>query len=113
MMVTFKRLVCFALVGIPFVFGCDQGDGGNADTSGASQLSAESLAQLAAADAVDGTTDKVVSKCLTCNLGMDGDAAHTATAGDYKLHLCSDHCKAGFEKDPAGALAAVKIPKSE
>ncbi len=29
---------------------------------------------LAKADAVDGTTDKVVGKCLMCGLGMDGKA---------------------------------------
>ena len=75
------------------------------------QPSAAGLAVLVKADAADGAADKVVSKCLTCNLGMEGSAEHVATLGDYKLHLCSDECKAGFEADPEKALLALKLPE--
>ena len=113
MMLIVKRAVCIAIFGVSFVFvGCDQG-GESSGAPGASQLSPTSLAQLAAADAVDGEIDKVVSNCLLCGLGMPGDAQHTVAASDYKLHLCSDHCKQSFEQDPAQALATVKISKSE
>ena len=113
MMLSLKRIACVAIFGVPFVFvGCDQG-GENAGAPGAGQLSQGSLVQLAAADAVDGTTDKIVSNCLLCGLGMAGSPEHTATAGEYKLHLCSVECKESFEKDAAAALAAVEIPKEE
>lgn len=72
---------------------------------------AAALTVLAKADAVDGTTDKVVGKCLTCSLGMDGKAEHAATYGEYTLHLCKDGCKKNFEADPEKALASVKIPE--
>ena len=75
------------------------------------QPSAAGLAVLVKADAADGAEDKVVSKCLTCNLGMEGSAEHVAMLGDYKLHLCSDECKAGFEAAPEKALLALKLPE--
>lgn len=87
------------------------GDSGDSDNTAAAQPSAAGLAALAKADAVDGATDKVVSKCLTCNLGMDGSPDHVAKVGDYELHLCSAHCKDGFEADPEKALLAVQIPE--
>ncbi len=68
------------------------------------------LAVLAKADAADGKTDQVVSKCVTCGLAMDGKAEHAATVGSYKVHLCSADCKGSFDKDPAHALLALKIP---
>ena len=59
---------------------------------------------LAAADAHDGTVDKVVSECTGCGLGMAGDAAHSVTHEGYELHFCSDSCKSGFEADPVAGL---------
>ena len=73
--------------------------------------SAEVLAALAKADGADGKTDKVVSKCVTCALAMDGKADHAATVGDYKVHLCSDDCKKKFDTDPDKALLALKVPE--
>ncbi len=80
-------------------------------TAVAPQPSAAGLAILAKADAVDGTTDKVVSMCIKCNLGMMGSADHVATLGDSQLHLCSAECKAGFEKAPEKELLSVNFPK--
>jgi len=71
-------------------------------------LTDELNAILVTADAADGKEDHVVSKCITCKLGMNGNAAHAAKAGDYTAHLCSDGCKAAFERDPAKAILAVK-----
>ena len=71
-------------------------------------LTDEARAQLAKADAADGKTDQVVTKCITCKLGMNGKAAHAATVDGYTVHLCSSVCKTMFEKDPATALLALK-----
>lgn len=70
--------------------------------------SAETIAKLAKADAVDGKTDKVVSKCAGCALGMDGKAAHAAKLGEYTVHFC-DHC-AGKTKDVEKIVMALKLP---
>ncbi len=68
-------------------------------------------AMLAKADAVDGKTDKVVSKCPGCGLAMDGDPAHASTVGDYKVHLCSADCKKAFDGDPSKVVLALEIPE--
>ncbi len=100
------------------VAGCEGGNkeasppsGDPASTVATPQPSAAGLAVLVKADAADGAADKVVSKCLTCNLGMEGSAEHVAMLGDYKLHLCSDECKTGFEAAPEKALLALKLPE--
>ncbi len=71
------------------------------------------LVLLAKADAVDGAADKVVSKCATCMLGMDGTPELSASYGEYKLHFCSEHCKESFTKDPEQALLALKFPEEK
>ena len=68
-------------------------------------------AALAKADAVDGTEDRVVSACLTCNLGMSGDEAHASELEGYTFHLCSEHCLKRFEEDKTKALLAARLPK--
>ena len=68
-------------------------------------------AKLAKADAFDGKTDKVVSKCASCALGMDGKSEHALEVSSYKLHFCSEDCKTGFEKDTTKAILALKIPE--
>ena len=73
--------------------------------------SAAVIAMLAKADAVDGKTDKVVSKCTGCGLTMGGDPAHASTVGDYKLHLCSADCKKAVDGDLSKAILALKIPE--
>lgn len=70
--------------------------------------SAESLAMLAKADAADGKVDKVVSKCVTCRLGMEGSPEHSVSYGEYAVHLCSEECKKTFSEDPEKALKALK-----
>jgi YHS domain-containing protein len=70
--------------------------------------SAAALTALEMADSADGTSDKVVSKCPSCKLKMNGKAEHSATFGGYELHFCTDYCKESFEKDPEKALASLE-----
>ncbi len=72
---------------------------------------AASLAILAKADASDGNVDNVISKCVTCRLGMDGSPEHTVNYGGYAVHLCSEDCKKAFSADPEKALQALSFPK--
>jgi YHS domain-containing protein len=65
-------------------------------------------ATLAAADAHDGQTDKIVHECATCGLGMKGDPAHKSTHEGYELHFCSESCKHSFDKDPAKGVAKLQ-----
>lgn len=74
---------------------------------------AATLAVLAKADAADGTVDKVVSKCVTCMLGMEGKPEFAAAWGEYTVHLCSAECKETFTKDPEKALLALKFPEEK
>jgi len=69
------------------------------------------LAKLAEADEIDGKTDKVVSKCASCALGMDGKSEHALEVSGYTLHFCSEDCKTGFEEDTTKAILALKIPE--
>ena len=64
--------------------------------------------KLAAADAADGHADKVVAKCATCRLGMDGDAQYASLHAGYELHFCSAECKTRFDADPQKVIA--KLP---
>lgn len=68
-------------------------------------------AKLAAADIFDGTTDKIVSKCPSCALAMDGKSENALEVSGYTLHFCSEDCKTGFEKDTTKAILALKIPE--
>ena len=68
-------------------------------------------AMLAKADQVDGTTDKIVSKCPSCALGMDGKSEHALQVSGYTLHFCTEKCKTEFEKDTTKSILALKIPE--
>lgn len=68
----------------------------------------EATAILAKADALDGTTDQVVSKCAGCMLAMDGKPEHALTAHGYTLHFCADTCKANAEPKLDRVIAALK-----
>ncbi|MEW6744827.1 MAG: hypothetical protein AB1486_18895 [Planctomycetota bacterium] len=82
-----------------------------AETVANVEVTPELAAKLGAADAFDGATDKVVSKCPGCALGMDGVAANSVKVGDYALHFCSAECAASFQKDAKTHLAALEVPK--
>jgi hypothetical protein len=49
---------------------------------------AEVEAKLAAADKLDGATDKVVHRCPACKLGMDGSEKYALRTAGYTLHFC-------------------------
>ena len=68
-------------------------------------------AKLAEADRLDGKSDKVVSKCASCALGMDGKSEHALEVSGYTLHFCSAECKTRFEKDTTKAILALTIPE--
>jgi hypothetical protein len=100
-----------------FWIGCGgQHDSPDADVpspgASAAAPSEEALVILAKADGFDGTEDKVVSKCLSCGLGMSGKAQHASTFGDYELHWCSEHCKEGFDAKPEQSVITAKLPES-
>ncbi len=68
-------------------------------------------AKLAEADKLDGNADKIVSKCASCEFGMDGKSDHALEVSGYTLYFCSEDCKTGFEKDTTEAILALKIPE--
>lgn len=68
-------------------------------------------AKLAAADALDGNVDKVVSKCPSCALSMDGNSEHALQTSGYTLHFCSEGCKTRFDEDATKAILALNIPE--
>jgi hypothetical protein len=82
--------------------------------SGALKAGAEAMdevkAKLAAADALDGTEDKVVVRCASCRLGMDGSKEHTVTVSGYTLYFCTDACKDRFAEDVTKSILALEIP---
>jgi len=71
---------------------------------------ADVLTKLAAADEFDGKTDKVVSKCPACGLGMDGHADNELDVGGYKLLFCSADQKKAWAADPNKEILALKFP---
>jgi hypothetical protein len=82
-----------------------------ANSANAAKPSVAAMAALAKADAADGKVDKVVSKCLTCMLGMEGRPENATTYGKFTLHFCSTTCKEKFLKDPEKAVLALKFPE--
>lgn len=75
-------------------------------------VSAEAMAQLEKADALDGTTDHVIGKCYTCALGMDGDKANSVKIGDYTAHFCSEACSEHFVGNAEEVVNTTEIPES-
>ena len=71
-------------------------------------LQGEALLALEAADAEDGATDKLVSKCVVCKLHMDGKAEHSVSVGEYRMNFCTDNCLKSFIKNPVKALLALE-----
>ncbi len=90
-----------------FVVGCDKKEEQTPTDPGSTEAV---VAKLAKADAVDGKTDKVISKCAACALSMDGSAEHALTLHEYKMHFCSAGCKTKFEKEGDKAIMSMKMP---
>jgi len=73
------------------------------------EVTPELSAQLVAADRLDGSEDKVVSKCASCALHMNGKEEFALELADYRLDFCSDFCQNNYREDGAGKLMALKI----
>jgi YHS domain-containing protein len=108
----------FVLFAAALVTGCKSEDppadvpkepAATAAASAAPADQATVLAKLVAADKLDGTEDKVVTKCYMCGLGMDGEEKFAAEYEGYTVHLCSDHCLEEFKKDPASVIAQTDV----
>lgn len=94
------RWMVLGLVAVAlFVSGCDRAP--------AAPPGRDEASLLAKADAADGTVDKVVVRCVVCNLSMDGEPERTSTYAGYTFHLCSAGCKETFDHDPAKALGRL------
>ena len=86
-----------------------------ADTAKAAESKAEPTADveaiLAKADLFDGKADKIVTKCASCGLTMDGSSEHTLKASGYTLYFCNEKCAKGFSEDLTKSILAMKIPE--
>lgn len=116
-----NRASIIALSGVlafGFVAGCEKSpdapqpaasaSANGSETGEAGEAGVEAI--LAKADAYDGTTDKVVSKCAACGLGMGGSEEHALATHGYTMHFCSSDCKGKFDTDTEKAVLAMKIP---
>lgn len=68
------------------------------------------MATLNAADAFDGTVDKVVTKCASCALMMDGKPENKADVAGFEMHFCSTACQESYQTNAKGRLETLKVP---
>lgn len=69
------------------------------------------VAKLDKADEHNGTIDRMVTNCRTCTLQMDGRHKHMSQVSGYTLRFRAEHYKEEYQKDPAGAILALRIPE--
>ena len=121
-MVARMLLACF-LAGTLVVAGCNQ-DGGPspadsesdsdpADEASQVTVTPEMAEMLAKADALDGQTDKVVTRCASCELGMDGTKEYALRVGEYTMYVCQEDCKQAFGKDVAKSVMDMQVPSAD
>ena len=103
-----RATVLILMAGVIALAACQKAEVGQPASAREVAVQVSDRAGLAAADAADGTTDHVVSRCATCRLGMDGVAQYSATYAGYEMHFCSTECKQTFEQDPAAVIR--KLP---
>jgi YHS domain-containing protein len=112
-----RLVMVLALLGMGLlgVVGCgqpDAGDGTSAAVDAAEVTVTPEMSDiLAKADALDGETDKVVTLCASCSLGMDGLAEHSLEVGEYTMYFCKDYCKQRFSKNITESVLKMKIPQ--
>lgn len=116
-----RTCACLLMAGFLVVtVGCRE-DGSSAETKATPenrttvQIDPASLDQvqaiLAKADAYDGTTNKHVSKCAACALGMDGNTEHAMKVAGYKMLFCTEGCRESFTADAAKSILALNVPE--
>ena len=76
----------------------------------AAQIDALIKVKLAAADRLDGKADKIVTKCASCALSMDGKKEHSLKVDEYTLYFCTEKCKSGFAKNTTESIKSLEIP---
>ena len=72
---------------------------------------AEVQAKLVKADLLDGQADKIVSRCASCALNMDGSSDHALKVLDYTMYFCTEGCAKTFAEDTTKSVLAMKIPE--
>lgn len=108
-----RCLVVSMMIALGFVLaGCgDSGPGPEAPTATVAmspeELDAAVTTLLARADLADETEDRVVEKCLSCALAMDGSPDHVVEAHGYEIHFCSPGCKESADEDIDQAILAL------
>jgi hypothetical protein len=120
-MITRVMVACVSLAGgILAVTGCGEPGGPSSVVSQPAASAPDTLREvvvtpemaeaLAKADARDGQSDKIVSLCASCALGMDGSKEHSLRVGEYVMYFCSDDCKQAFSEDiPKSVLALGQV----
>ncbi|MFQ5599649.1 MAG: hypothetical protein ACE5G2_03755 [Candidatus Krumholzibacteriia bacterium] len=103
-----------AVIAILAMLGCSREEPAESEetVTGEATISADVASILARADQLDGTADKVLSKCAGCGFAMDGSPEHAVKVGEYEMHLCSEKCKASFAEDASKSVLALEIPES-
>ena len=66
--------------------------------------------KLAQADRLDGAEDKVVTRCASCALRMDGKPEFAIKVRGYTMHFCSKDCADRFGKDTTKSVLDMVIP---
>ena len=104
----------FIVVVIAFA-GCQPTKGDLAGSAGEStkvsykiEVADDLNARLAAADALDGAEDKVISNCYSCQLGMKGKGELAAQVNDFAAHFCSEGCRTRFQEDAANMIVKIE-----
>jgi hypothetical protein len=112
---TMKKHTAVWILGVVLLAGCG-GESPPPEESASAPAPAEIeitpalQAKLAGADLMDGTEDKVVSRCTGCGLAMEGSDEHTVAVGDYELHFCSESCRDNVTDE---AILALVIPEEQ
>ena len=86
-----------------------------ADTAKSAKSEAEPTAEveakLAKADLLDGEADKIVTRCASCALRMNGTSEHSLKVLDYTLYFCTPGCAQRFAENINESILAMKIPE--
>ena len=108
------RLALFIVSVIAFS-GCQPTEGDLAGSAGEStdvsytiEVADDLNARLAAADALDGAEDKVISNCYSCQLGMKGKGELAAQVNDFAANFCSEGCRTRFQEEAADMIAKIE-----